>query len=277
MPTQTYTPAASWNNTSQYQQNGDVTDATIAQLTGQDALDNIAYLTGSNTRTQVSQLQTVADLAALKAVAAADRRDQDYCLLDTANGERLYKFDSSSAGTGDDYAIVTPNAGTGRWHLVNAKPKTTTLRKQVQATAMPFTQTATGTTRDMANGRIVNSGGGTTTLYCEFEGLNLGDAISGIEFAGNANVAGGGYNIVATFYRIAQASGATTPTITALGTLTITAGTGNSAQTSAAAPLPITIVAGDVVCCEIVGTSGAPTSGYVYWAAVNGTRSYITE
>lgn len=274
MPTQTYTPSATWHNTSQYQQNGDVSDAAVLQKTGEDALDGLAYLTGGNTLSQVRQEATVADLAALKALTT--QRDQDYFVLDT--NKRKYQFDSGSAATADDYAVVQPTVGGGRYILVgSAVPKTTSLRKQVQATAMPFTESAGGTTRDMANGRVVNSGGGTTTLYCEFEGLNLGDVISGIEFAGNANVAGGGFNIVATFYRVNQASGAVTPTVTLLGTLTITAGTGNSAQTSAAAPLPITIVAGDVVCCEIVGTSGAPTSGYVYWAAVNGFRAYITE
>lgn len=279
MPTQTYTPAATWSNSSSYQQNGDVTDATVAQLTGEDALDNIAYLTGSNTRSQVSRIQTCTDLAALKAIAAADRRDLDFCVLDTSTGERLYKFDSAGAGTGDDYAIVTPNAGTGRWHLVGAATKTPTLRRAIFAVSMDaVTAGGAAVARDFANGRV-SFNGSTHTFRCQFQGFNAGDVISEIEVCGRTNV-GGNPTIDAVFYLYEADDGDTAPTITTLGTASIAAAQPNTATQVNGAPLPITIPAGpdrDIIVVEITCTAAAPDTGYLYWVALNGTRTYITE
>ncbi len=280
MPTQTYTPAATWSNTSQYQQNGDVTDATIAQVGGQDALDNLAYLTGSNSRSQVSRVQTCTDLAALKAIAAADRRDLDFCVLDTSTGERLYKFDSAGAGTGDDYAIVTPNAGTGRWHLVNVQPKSTTLRRVISAVAMT-NESAGGafTTPDAANGRLSHTGS-QLDVWCQFQGFNAGDVISEIEVAGRTNLGTAGGTITATFYLIEADDGDVVPTVTSLGAVVIAAGQPNTATQANGAPLPITIPAGadrDVIAVHIVMAMGAADQEYLFWVAINGTRAYITE
>lgn len=61
----------------------------------------------------------VADIAALKAVAAADRADkQSRVVEDNGLGsESIYVFDAESAQEGDDVNVVTPTAGTGRWLL----------------------------------------------------------------------------------------------------------------------------------------------------------------
>lgn len=56
---------------------------------------------------------SIADVAALKAVSAADRSDRQVRLVESL--KKLFYFDTSSASTGDDVYIITPNAGTGRW------------------------------------------------------------------------------------------------------------------------------------------------------------------
>jgi hypothetical protein len=62
--------------------------------------------------------EAVADVAALKAVAAENRKDKDVRLIDSTN--EFYKFDSSSSETGDDVNIIVPTSGTGRWILISA-------------------------------------------------------------------------------------------------------------------------------------------------------------
>lgn len=66
----------------------------------------------------------VANIAALKNVAAAARVDKQMRVVETDGlGHRsIYVFDSASAVTGDDIATVVPAAGTGRWFLVAALP-----------------------------------------------------------------------------------------------------------------------------------------------------------
>jgi hypothetical protein len=58
----------------------------------------------------------VADLAALKAIAAADRSDKDVVFVDATRF--LYAFDAASSTAGDDDLIVAPTAGTGRWYRI---------------------------------------------------------------------------------------------------------------------------------------------------------------
>lgn len=55
----------------------------------------------------------VADLAALKAVTAAQREDKQVRLVEAVN--KQFRFDSGSSLTGDDIYVVAPTAGTGRW------------------------------------------------------------------------------------------------------------------------------------------------------------------
>lgn len=59
----------------------------------------------------------VADIAALSAVAAADRSDKQLRVVeDDGFGHRsIYIFDSASSATADGVDIVAPDAGSGRW------------------------------------------------------------------------------------------------------------------------------------------------------------------
>lgn len=64
----------------------------------------------------------VANIAALKDVAAADRVDKQMRVVETDGlGHRsIYVFDSASTATADSVSIVAPTAGTGRWFLIDA-------------------------------------------------------------------------------------------------------------------------------------------------------------
>lgn len=277
----THTPTQTWHATAQYVQTGEVITESVAKEAGTFAMDNIARIVGTSTGATpqaVRRIATVADLAALKAIAASDRADQDYCAIDTANGERVYKFDSAGAGTGDDYAIVTPNAGTGRWHLVNAKPKTTTLRRVasgiefmpdvVTAETTPAVDYSTGTRKIFYPDDIIKN-----AFLREF---NTGDSISEIELVSDNS--GAGKVLTVTFYHFRSADGGTAPTVTTMGTLT-DSGTALTTQSAAVSPA-IEWQAGDYIliqadCNASVG-GGGEFIGLI-WAAVNGTRSYITE
>lgn len=272
MPTQTYTPTATWGNTGQYQENGDVSDATLLQNTGEQAMDNLAYLTGAYNLTQVRQLATVADLAALKALTT--QRDQDYFILDS--NKRIYQFDSGSAATGDDYSVVQPTAGAGRYILAaSAVPESTTRRWVISALDMVQEDVAGLAVWNDAAQRLEDSDSQNALIRGQFGPFNAGDVITSIECAGRNS----GGTLTATFYQSTNNSGATSPTIVALGTLTLNSGA-NQAVTSSAAPLPITIPGGSSSCMVNVVVdfqAGAGDVVYLYWCALNGTRSYIRE
>lgn len=55
----------------------------------------------------------VADITALKAIASADRFDDQYCFV--AGLDVIYHFDAASTSTPDDDLVVQPTSGTGRW------------------------------------------------------------------------------------------------------------------------------------------------------------------
>lgn len=276
MATTTYTPTATWRSTSTQQANGDVSDATVLQQGGQYAQDSIAYLTGSHDRSQVSRIQTCTDLTALKAIGSSARRDLDFCVLDTANGERLYKFDSGSSSTGDDYAVVTPASGTGRWHLVGAKPKSTTLRRVV-AGFFSIENSGDTVTRTDAAQDVYVTHPATGTTRGRFNDLNVGDVISEIELVGFCSA---GNTLSVEFFHVALSDGGTSPTVTSLGTLSISGGGVNTTTSSTSAPLPITLSEGDQITFTATfnasGGSGGTTSK-LRACAINGTRSYITQ
>lgn len=60
-----------------------------------------------------SWYDSVADVTAAKAIAAADRADRQ--VLFVKGAASLYYFDSSSVAAGDDDLVLAPDAGTGRW------------------------------------------------------------------------------------------------------------------------------------------------------------------
>jgi len=88
----------------------------------------------------------VADVTALKAMAAAERIDGDFVLVKSTNN--LYRFNSASSDTGDDNFVLTPSAGTGRW-----------LRVTILNRANTFTDTTQSTTKD-TGGAIFEGGVG---------------------------------------------------------------------------------------------------------------------
>lgn len=282
MPTQTYTPTAAWNNTSQYQQNGDVSDAPVAQSTGQDAMNNVAYLTGANTLKQVRQLATVTDLAALKALTT--QRDQDYFILDS--NKRMYQYDSGSAATADDYAIVQPTSGGGRYILQSsAVPETTAKRWVVpgpacfvpgrSATTLPVVNLAAVASSDITN---ADATGAAMDAYAVFNDFNPGDVISEIEMVGvlvNSTA-----DITANFFLISSVDGATSPVVSNIGSRSSPASAGVFTTSTAVGPYTIPAAPGHYsVVAEIVltNTAGTTEDAKLSWVALNGTRSYIRE
>ena len=65
----------------------------------------------------------VADVAALRAVVEADRKDKDVRLVESATGGpttgALYRFDSTGTGVDDGNLIITPTVGSGRWFKIS--------------------------------------------------------------------------------------------------------------------------------------------------------------
>jgi hypothetical protein len=59
-------------------------------------------------------------IANLKAVASADRKNNQICVLidTTLVLYRLYYYNSASSATGDDDAVIEPNDSTGRWLIL---------------------------------------------------------------------------------------------------------------------------------------------------------------
>ena len=217
MPTQTYTPTATFHPTGQYQENGDTSDANVLQDTGQKAMDNVANLTGSNTNEGARKLGTVADIAALKALT--DQRDEDVI---TVEGVAMFQFDSGSSATADDYSVVQPTVGAGRYIRLHNVPKVGPKRWLQSALSVPIDVPGGTMTRDYANGWCRSSGGGTHLYHFAFEGdFNPGDVIDTIYVAGDPDAVGAGVNIVANFYQITANAGGVPPTSTALGTVTI--------------------------------------------------------
>lgn len=282
MPTQTYTPTATWGNTGQYQENGDVSDATLLQNTGEQAMDNLAYLTGAYNLTQVRQLATVADLAALKALTT--QRDQDYFVLDS--NKRIYQFDSGSAATGDDYSVVQPTAGAGRYILAaSAVPQTTNKRWVVSgpacsaplvgATSTPVVNLAAAATANIAN---TDATGATMTVYANFGTFEPGDILSEIEVVGSlVNAAA---DVTATFYLISAVDGATAPVVTSMGSVSSPAGAGAFTVSSNVGPYTVPAATGNytvVASIVLTGVAGTSQDAKLSWVAINGSRAYIRE
>lgn len=86
----------------------------------------------------------VADNAALKAIADAERRDGDFVLVKDSN--RVYRFDSGSSASDDGNFVLAPDAGTGRW-----------LRLTILNQANTFTDETESTSKD--TGSMILEGG----------------------------------------------------------------------------------------------------------------------
>lgn len=111
--------------------------------------------------------EAVADNAALKAIAEADRRDGDFVLIKDSN--RVYRFDSASALADDANFVLAPDAGTGRW-----------IRLTLLNQANTFTQDQT------IDGNLTVNG---TTTTVDSETLDVKDPNIGVNRGGNQSTA----------------------------------------------------------------------------------------
>ena len=279
MPTQTFTPTQTFSATGSYQENGDVSDATVLQDVAEKTMSNVAFLLGSAsgaTPQAVRKIATVDDLAALKAIAAADRRDRDYCVLDS--NKRIYQFDSASAATGDDYAVVTPAAGTGRWILdASAVPATTTktwCRLGIEAlNEFDITRGARGIALGISTWDASCTG---TSIFVTFDqqDFNPDDVVTSVTIIGiHGNNAD---SMTATLYKYLSTEGDTAIVPTALGNGTKTASTAaysfNVNTTDTTAPSGTTSIS-YAVKIDLTVTTGIS----IYKVSLNGTRAYITQ
>lgn len=266
MPTQTYTPSATWHNTSQYQENGDTTDAPTAQDGGFKALDNIAYLTGGNTSDAVSRVQVTNSVATLKLIGSSARRDRDTCMIDGSGV--VYLFDSGSSATGDDYSVVTPATGTGRWILqANAVPQSTTIKRTlygINFTGYDVSNVGVAWSIDVSTMTLGLYHNGNYTVYGMIHDFNAGDVLSTIDFTEtdeSTNVT------TLTAYHVTSSG-----TVTNLGNRTTT-GTITLSPT-------VTWATGDtlIFSANLDASSGSGgTRARLTKVVVNGTRSYIRE
>lgn len=77
----------------------------------------------------------VVDVAALKAIASADRSEALTIFVESLN--TFFYFDPSSSATGDDITIVAPTSGTGRWIRVNSSPTITSYADLAEQSSDP--------------------------------------------------------------------------------------------------------------------------------------------
>ena len=269
MPTQTYTPSATWHNTSQYQENGDSIDAPTAQDGGFAAQDNIAYLTGGNTSDAVSRIQVTTSVATLKLIGSSARRDRDTCMIEGSGV--VYLFDSGSSATGDDYSVVTPATGTGRWILqANAVPESTSVRDIITGADLTAKGiNITDVSYALYGGSRVVHPSGPEDIYGSFGShFNSGDVLTSLDVY-LAVTGGATISVLVEHYRY---SGAGAPTRTTLATITTS---GNTVLGT-----PVTWSKNDriFVTATLDGSGGgAGDTAYLYWIAANATRSYIRE
>lgn len=113
---------------------------TIGTPSSDDDLITLGY--ADDRYTQGSE--AVADVATLKAMAEAERRDGDLVLVLDANN--LYRFDSASAAAGDDNFVLVPDVGSGRW-----------IRVTILNRANTFTDTTDSSSKD--TGSMILEGG----------------------------------------------------------------------------------------------------------------------
>lgn len=103
-------------------------------------------------------ITNVADLTALKAIAAAHRYNAMPVVVDTdGTSPAFYVFDADGAATANEPEIVAPDAGTGRWLLIGgsvntAKVSPVRLQDFKLSTLLELAATADGTNHGLSAG-----------------------------------------------------------------------------------------------------------------------------
>lgn len=125
---------------------------TIGTPSSDDDLITRGYADGRYTQGS----EAVANIAAIKAILAADRADGDVIAELTNN--RLYIFDSGSSATGDDDLVLTPDAGTGRWLAITPHNPGDKIDVANDVTGtLPVANGGTGVTSSTGSGSVVLS------------------------------------------------------------------------------------------------------------------------
>ena len=108
----------------------------------------------------------VADIAALKAVAVVDREDKQRRLVESIGED--WRFDATSTLTGDDYKVIEPTVGTGRWILIEESVYFTNV-KVVAKNGKTVAQGGTGSFdkpyNTLTEGCAALTAGGTLIVY----------------------------------------------------------------------------------------------------------------
>lgn len=94
---------------------GFTTSTAPATANPSDDSDAVNKGYADNTYTPRAEVRgKVTDITALKAIASADRFDEQ--IIYVSSKMSIYEFDSASSTTPDDDLVVQPNTGTGRWN-----------------------------------------------------------------------------------------------------------------------------------------------------------------
>lgn len=268
----TYNPTATFHTSSSIQTNGQVADATSLAQAGADALDNVAYLTGDRQNTGVRRIGSVSNLLALKNLDTPDMfapeiRDEDFIFVESIRA--LFQYDYTSVATGDNYSVVTPNSGTGRYLRTNNLPASTTMAWTVAGSEFwAQVDPAHLPTYDMQNGTLSRNPNDTATFQAGISGPQDGDVLTSVTLLLETTGTPGDTDVEVLAFRPADPT-----TITTLGTATY-ADPVTSAQTITFGT-PYTFQAGDRIVCN-VDFGGGTGTWVLSWVTLNGTRNFIT-
>lgn len=141
--------------------------STLPSATDPSASGDIVTLGYANSH----YTRGVAAVSDVKAIAAADRNDNQTLWVDSLKA--FFYFDSASSEAGNDVSVITPTAGSGRWVRVK-QPKTdvaTTATINALASNTQFVK-FTGSTTTALNG-IANGSDGYRILLVNASSANV--------------------------------------------------------------------------------------------------------
>lgn len=164
---------------------------SIGTPTGDDDLISKGYADSHYVQGTASE----ASIAAVKAIAEADRADGDMVLVRATNN--VYRFDSASADAGDDNFVLTPDAGTGRWIRLTILNRANTFTDTTQSTSKDtggaVFEGGVGIEKNLHVGGNLTVDGDTTTMNTatlDVEDANITVNNGGNQATANSNTAG---------------------------------------------------------------------------------------